>query len=175
MMKETGIVRRIDELGRVVIPKEIRRTMRIKEGDPLEIFAQSDMLYLKKFSPISKIGDFAEAVAESLNAVTDSLVFVCDADKILSAKGRGAKDHIGKEVSAAVQKSASSRQTEVYGDGNSAELTADGLTVKNAAIVPIISEGDVIGFVIIADDDTPIDVIKIRLAMLAAEFIARQY
>ena len=67
-MRATGIVRRIDDLGRVVIPKEIRRTMRIREGDPLEIFTDRDgSVILRKYSPIGEIGEFAQEYAEAMH------------------------------------------------------------------------------------------------------------
>ena len=98
-MKATGIVRRIDELGRVVIPKEIRRTLRIKEGDPLEIFTDRDELMLKKYSPIATIERFSEAAAKSLNDLSGKLSVVCDTDGILYAFGEGKKEISGKTLS----------------------------------------------------------------------------
>ena len=88
-MKATGIVRRIDELGRVVIPKEIRRTLRIKEGDPLEIFTDRDELMLKKYSPIATLEKFSKATARSLNDLSGKLAVICDTDGILHAFGEG--------------------------------------------------------------------------------------
>ena len=86
-MKATGIVRRIDELGRVVIPKEIRRTLRIKEGDPLEIFTDRDELMLKKYSPIATLEKFSKATARSLNDLSGKLSLICDTDGVLHAFG----------------------------------------------------------------------------------------
>ena len=98
-MKATGIVRRIDELGRVVIPKEIRRTLRIKEGDPLEIFTDRDELMLKKYSPIATIEKFSEAAAKSLNELSGRLAVVCDTDGVLYAFGEGKRDFSGRTLS----------------------------------------------------------------------------
>ena len=87
-MKATGIVRRIDDLGRVVIPKEIRRTMRIREGDPLEIFTDKDgELIFKKYSPIGELTDFAAQICDSLRRATDAITAVCDRDAVIAVAG----------------------------------------------------------------------------------------
>ena len=87
-MKATGIVRRIDDLGRVVIPKELRRTMRLREGAPLEIFTDKDgELIFKKYSPIGELSDFAADLCESLRAVSDAAAAVCDRDGVIAASG----------------------------------------------------------------------------------------
>ena len=97
-MKATGIVRRIDELGRVVIPKEIRRTLRLKDGDPLEIFTDRDELMLKKYSPIATLEKFSESTTKSLSDLSGYLAVICDTDEILYASGEGRKDFAGKQI-----------------------------------------------------------------------------
>ena len=100
-MKATGIVRRIDDLGRVVIPKEIRRTMRIREGDPLEIFTDKDgELIFKKYSPIGELTDFAAQICDSLKKTTDGIAAVCDRDSIVAIAGGARKELLDKPVSA---------------------------------------------------------------------------
>ena len=99
-MKATGIVRRIDDLGRVVIPKEIRRTLRIREGDPLEIFTDREgEVILKKYSPIGELGLFAKQYAESLAQTTGLMVCVSDRDTVIAAAGGAKKDYLGKPIS----------------------------------------------------------------------------
>ena len=99
-MKATGIVRRIDDLGRVVIPKEIRRTLRIKEGTPLEIFTDREgEIILKKYSPIGELSVFAKEYAESLSQSTGMLSCITDHDQVVAAAGPGSKDFIGKTIS----------------------------------------------------------------------------
>ena len=92
-MKATGIVRRIDDLGRVVVPKEIRRTLRIREGDPLEIFTDREgEIILKKYSPIGELSAFAKQYAESLSQVLECLVGICDMDQVVAeCQSRGKK------------------------------------------------------------------------------------
>ncbi|HSU79647.1 MAG TPA: stage V sporulation T C-terminal domain-containing protein, partial [Candidatus Angelobacter sp.] len=111
-MKATGIVRRIDDLGRVVIPKEIRRTLRIREGDPLEIFVDRDgEVILKKYSPINELGNFAQEYAESLAENSGCLVLIADRDAIISVAGGSKKDYIDKNIGPAVERAMDSRST----------------------------------------------------------------
>ena len=99
-MKATGIVRRIDDLGRVVVPKEIRRTLRIREGDPLEIFTDREgEIILKKYSPIGELGTFAKQYAESLAQTTGHMICVTDRDSIIAPAGGAKKDYYGKSIS----------------------------------------------------------------------------
>ena len=98
-MKATGIVRRIDDLGRVVIPKEIRRTLRIREGDPLEIFTDREgEIILKKYSPIGELGQFAKQYAESLAQTMGHIVCIADRDQLIAVSGGGKKDLIMKSI-----------------------------------------------------------------------------
>ena len=92
-MKATGIVRRIDDLGRVVIPKEIRRTLRIREGDPLEIFTDREgEVILKKYSPIGELGTLAKLYAESLAQTLGCTVCITDMDQVVAVSGSGRKE-----------------------------------------------------------------------------------
>ena len=94
-MKATGIVRRIDDLGRVVIPKEIRRTLRIREGDPLEIFTDRDGgIILKKYSPIEELSEFSKEYVEALHQTIGNMVMICDKDTVISISGGGIKDYL---------------------------------------------------------------------------------
>ena len=176
-MKETGIVRRIDELGRVVIPKELRKTMRIKEGDPLEIFTDAETLMLKKYSPVSAISDISDSVVDALYSQSEMTALVVDFDNVVAVKGKGAKELAGKRVSSKLVDAITERKTVFSGagDGGAIPLTEDGINYKNQVIVPIISGGDALGAVIIGDDrDEPVDAVRIKMTMLAADLIARQ-
>ncbi len=104
-MKATGIVRRIDDLGRVVIPKEIRRTLRIREGDPLEIFVDREgEVILKKYSPIGELGDFAKEYADSLHEAIGHIACIADRDNIIAVAGAAKKEFLNKPVGAAIEK-----------------------------------------------------------------------
>ncbi|HBM75956.1 MAG TPA: stage V sporulation protein T, partial [Clostridiaceae bacterium] len=99
-MKATGIVRRIDDLGRVVIPKEIRRTLRIREGDPLEIFTDREGgVILKKYSPIGELSDFAKEYTESLQQSIGNIVCISDKDSIIAVSGAPKKEYMDKRIS----------------------------------------------------------------------------
>ena len=103
-MKATGIVRRIDDLGRVVIPKEIRRTLRIKEGTPLEIFTDREgEIILKKYSPIGELSTFAKEYAEVLSQTTGMVSCITDHDQVIAAAGQGSKEYVGKEISSELE------------------------------------------------------------------------
>ena len=99
-MKATGIVRRIDDLGRVVIPKEIRRTQRIREGDPLEIFISADgEVIFKKYSPIGELSTIAAQCADVLSKNIGMTVLICDREQIIATAGSGKKDLLDKRIS----------------------------------------------------------------------------
>ena len=113
-MKATGIVRRIDDLGRIVIPKEIRRTMRIREGDPMEIFTSREgEILLKKYSPVGELGEFATELAESIAQTIGELVCVTDRDYVIAAAGTGKKELEGKPLDQAFQMAIDKRCNQV--------------------------------------------------------------
>ena len=180
-MKATGIVRRIDELGRVVIPKEIRRTLRIKEGDPLEIFTDRDELMLKKYSPIATIEKFSEAAAKSLNELSGRLSVVCDTDGVLYAFGEGKRDFSGRTLSEDMDKILKSRKSYVSSraeGGETLPMTSareEGITAQ--VIVPVVSGGDCLGAVAVLDKEegAKIDQNVVNLARLTAEILANQF
>lgn len=180
-MKATGIVRRIDELGRVVIPKEIRRTLRIKEGDPLEIFTDRDELMLKKYSPIATLERFSKATARSLNDLSGKIALICDTDGVLHAYGEGKKDLDGKALSSTMDKLLKERRSYVASaceGGDILPLTSpeeEGITAQ--IIVPIVSNGDCLGAVVILskEEGAKMDVSDINLARLTADILANQF
>ena len=150
-MKATGIVRRIDELGRVVIPKEIRRTLRIKDGDPLEIFTDRDELMLKKYSPIATLEKFSEGTTRSLSDLSGCLAVICDTDEILYASGEGRKELARKQISSRLEQVMKERRSYIANlaeGGDIVPLTEDGAgTITAQIIVPIVSGGDCLGAV----------------------------
>ena len=116
-MKATGIVRRIDDLGRVVIPKEIRRTLRIKEGTPLEIFTDREgEIILKKYSPIGELNIFAKEYAEALAQSSGMVVCITDHDQVVAAAGQGSREYVGKPISKALEETISERGS-VFANG----------------------------------------------------------
>ncbi len=179
-MKATGIVRRIDDLGRVVIPKEIRRTLRIREGDPLEIFVDRDgEVILKKYSPIGELGDFAKEYAESLQEAIHHFVCISDRDTIIAAAGPGKKEYLGKSIAPVLEEVMKSRRTLAV-EGSEAmklKLTADGESgFASVIIAPIVTQGDPIGAVVIAgrEGERPPEAMEQKMAETAAAFLAKQ-
>lgn len=154
-MKATGIVRRIDELGRVVIPKEIRRTLRIRESDPLEIYTDREgEIILKKYSPVGEISEFAAQYAESLAAVSGHTALVSDRDRFVASAG-GGRHLLGKFIGRALEEKMDRREIIVAakGDRSFVEIGEELGEFQHEAICPIICEGDVIGCVILAEKD----------------------
>lgn len=152
-MKATGIVRRIDDLGRVVIPKEIRRTLRIKEGTPLEIFTEREgEIILKKYSPIGELSTFAREYAEALAQTTGFFACITDHDQVVAAAGHGSREIAGKELSRAMEKAISEREARCFNFGEKGKIpvTDSQKEILYAQIIqPIICAGDAIGAVIL--------------------------
>ena len=152
-MKATGIVRRIDDLGRIVIPKEIRRVLRIRESDPLEIFTDHEgSIILRKYSPIGDMGSFAKPFAESLAQVSGHIALIADRDQCIAAAGSGNKQLLGKNLS---------KEMEGY---------------CHEVMIPILAQGDIIGAVVLLanDENNPMSEVEVKLAQSAAGFLGKQ-
>jgi len=179
IMKATGIVRRIDDLGRVVIPKEIRRTLRIREGDPLEIFTDREgEIILKKYSPIGELSTFARQYAESLAQTLNCLVCVCDMDQIIASAGSGKKELQDKYISRQLEKQLSDRiqLAASFGDKKYIPITDGQEDYEYEVISPIICEGDIIGGVILLSKEAKKKLTELeqKMAACAAGFLGSQ-
>jgi len=175
-MKATGIVRRIDDLGRVVIPKEIRRTLRIREGDPLEIFVDRDgEVILKKYSPISELSDFAKEYAEALYDSLTSQVLICDRDAVIAVAGGSKKDYLNKNVGEIIEKAMEDRNPVlVTNKGQATLVDSYEEELSSYTISPIVANGDPIGAVVIFSKDRTIGEVEQKATETAAGFLARQ-
>ncbi|HIZ55592.1 MAG TPA: AbrB/MazE/SpoVT family DNA-binding domain-containing protein [Firmicutes bacterium] len=177
-MKATGIVRRIDDLGRVVIPKEIRRTMRIREGDPLEIYTDNDgEVIFKKYSPIGEISAFAGQYAEVLYKTGNLPAIVCDRDHVIAAAGLPKKEVLERRVSAALEEVMEQRKDVVATPENGGKLRpVEGMERYAVVCTPIISAGDVSGAIMyLADDENPhVNDAQVKLVQAAASFLGKQ-
>lgn len=179
-MKATGIVRRIDDLGRVVVPKEIRRTLRIREGDPLEIFTDREgEIILKKYSPIGELGDFAKQYADTLAQTTGNVVCIADRDQIIAVAGGAKKELMNKPLGTALERIIQKRETVVAHTGDKAfiNIVENGSEdFQSQVICPIIAEGDAIGAVIILsrDKSEKAGETEKKLAVSAAGFLGKQ-
>ena len=181
-MKATGVVRRIDDLGRVVIPKEIRKTLRIKEGDPLEIFTDREgQVILKKYSPIGELSEFATGYAETLAKTTGHIACITDKDTIIAVSGGSKKEFLEQDVSQELEKLMEDK--EVYTSKENSDMAMpitknDTKEKKNKSqiVYPIISNGDTIGTVILMskDTNTKMNEVEKKVAQSAATFLASQ-
>ena len=177
-MKATGIVRRIDDLGRVVIPKEIRRTMRIREGDPLEIYTEKDgEVIFKKYSPMGELSSFAEQICESMYKTAGYPAAVCDRDGVIAAAGPGRKELIDRHISAGLEQLMEGRRAWCSEPGGRTVALTDGESGPNAAVaVPVLTEGDVLGCVVFLErgDGVRATDVELKLATTVAGFLGRQ-
>jgi len=174
-MKATGIVRRIDDLGRVVIPKEIRRTMHIREGAPLEIFTDTNGLVIfKKYSPMGELSTFAAQYAEALAEGSEHTFAISDADRFIAVSGSGKKEISGKEIGMPLQQIIDERRIKVFENGMpSPEISGVSKIIK--IVAPIIAAGDTAGAVcLFCDDGKDIDKSEIKSVQVAAAFLGKQ-
>ena len=175
-MKATGIVRRIDDLGRVVIPKEIRRTLRIREGDPLEIYTDREgEVILKKYSPINDLGEFAQQYVESLFEVLGTPVFISDRDEMIAVAGATKKDYLARRLTMFSEEIIKHRTAVTDKLEQSIELvTGQHEQVKSYCVVPIIAHGDPIGAVYLFSKVHFIGEVEQKATEAAANFLAKQ-
>lgn len=175
-MKATGIVRRIDDLGRVVIPKEIRRTMRIREGDPLEIYTDREgEVILKKYSPINDLGEFAKEYVESLYETIGTPALISDRDEMIAVAGLAKKDYVNRRLSAFAEDFMKQRNVIVEKQETSIELVPGQFEqVKSYCVAPIVSNGDTIGAIYLISKVHVISEVEQKAAETAAHFLAKQ-
>ena len=155
-MKATGIVRRIDDLGRVVIPKEIRRTLRIREGDPLEIYTDNEGgVIFKKYSPVGEMSAYAAQYVEALSKTAGLPFLVCDRDHVVAAAGLSRKEYLERRISPALEELIEGRRTYCMRQGELHPLIpVEGLDRPAVIALPIISAGDVSGAVVLMMGDS---------------------
>ena len=181
-MKATGVVRRIDDLGRNVIPKEIRKTLRIKEGDPLEIFTDREgQIILKKYSPIGELSEFATEYAETLAKTTGHIACITDKDTGIAVSGGSKKEFLEQGISKDLERIMDDKEAYISKENNdvSVPITQNENADKknNAQVVyPIISDGDVIGSVILISKDanTKMTEVEKKVVQSAASFLGTQ-
>lgn len=177
-MKATGIVRKIDELGRVVVPKEIRRTLRIREGEPMEIFlGREGEIVLKKYSRLDELSMYAVELAESMAQTTNHLILISDFDMIVAAVGPEEKDFLSKGISKELERIIDDGELKQIDDSkmNAMKLVESGQPVEASMIIqPIISADDPIGAVILVGTKNPVSEMDIKLTKVAAGFLGKR-
>ena len=177
-MKATGIVRRIDDLGRVVIPKEIRRTLRIREGDPLEIYTERDgEVIFKKYSPMGDLTELAGQICESIAKNTGHIAVISDRDTIIAVAGASKRDLMEKRNSAELEQMMEQRKTYRYENGEKHIRVSETVDRYHLGVAtPILSEGDLMGCVMILleeKDPAPAEAEQ-KLVQTVAGFLGRQ-
>lgn len=177
-MKATGIVRRIDDLGRVVIPKEIRRTLRIRESDPLEIFTDREgEIILKKYSPIGELSSFAKEYAEALAQADGCLALITDRDQVIAASGSGAREYTEQRLHRELEEAISDRRNLCITDGNFVKIVENDKTEYSSQVIYTITcAGDAVGSVALLEKSGGRDFgeTEKKLAQAAAGFLGRQ-
>ena len=177
-MKATGIVRRIDDLGRVVIPKEIRRTMRIREGDPLEIYTAVDgEVIFKKYSPIGEMTAAATQYADTMAKDLNFGVAICDRDHVVAAAGVTKREFLGLRLSRETEAVLEDRKTYIYKWGEAKILSPfENSNIRAALVMPIIAAGDIVGAVVLIMPESPKapEESDLKLCRVAAGFLGLQ-
>ena len=177
-MKATGIVRRVDDLGRIVIPKEIRRTLKIREGDPLEIYTEKDGgVIFRKYSPMGDLQDFANQICESIGANTGHVAAVSDRDSIIALSGAPKRELMDKPNSQELDRLMEQRKNYRYMPGDTLLRATEGSDKYHLGVAaPILSQGDLMGCVMLlmAEDDKPLAESDQRLAQTVAGFLGKQ-
>ena len=171
-MKATGIIRRIDELGRIVVPKEIRRNLRIKEGENLEIFVDSnENIVLKKHSLIKKMDDLAQNFTDAIYSFIKNNVIISDNNTILAASGNMKKEYLNKPISTELENKINRREEMIEKHNKSISIIEDKQINATYAISPIIVNGDTVGTVMIFSEDKEVDDIDYKLVQIASKFL----
>lgn len=172
-MKATGVVRRIDDLGRIVIPKEIRRTLKIRDGEELEIYIENDIILLKKFSKVADLGDASKKIVDVVSSLINKTILITDRDYIITGSGELKKNYLNKGISKDIENSISNRRMIAEKKLSQIEIV-DGVKEKYAYVVyPIISFGDVVGSVIIISENSDISEFDITISNMIAQFLGK--
>ena len=177
-MKATGIVRRVDSLGRVVIPKEIRHTLRIKEGSPLEIYTEKDGgVTFRKYSPLGDLQDFAAQMCDSIRRNTGCIAAVSDRDSIIAQAGGAKRELLDKPNSAELEQLMEDRKLYRYSPGTDRIRPTDHSEKYHLGVAaPILCQGDILGCVrmLLEEECESLGESDQRLASTGAEFLGKQ-
>lgn len=174
-MKSTGVVRRIDELGRVVIPKEIRKGLRIKSGDSLEIFLNDEDIVFKKYSPIETLESILDNYVDSFNQVMKHNIIVTDRDKVIAIAGSLKKKYIGKSISDFTDRSIERRDSFVERQKKSVNFVEDISELCYYSFSSIVNNGDAIGSVIILSTEVPITDSEEKMAVILSKILSKHF
>ena len=172
-MKATGVIRRIDDLGRVVIPKEIRKNLRIKEGDNLEIFVQNEEVILKKYSMMNKINDLAQELTDAIYTFMKHSIFITDTDSIIAGSGPLKKDYIGKNISDYITDSIKRRDRMIENHFKELQITDDNIVNCSYVMSTILASGEAVGMILIISEDEKLSDTEMQMASIVSSFMTK--
>ena len=172
-MKATGVIRRIDDLGRIVIPKEIRKTLRVKDGESLEIYLENDNIVLKKYFPLEGSKEFYKSYVESINDLIGHCIIMVDRDSIIAVSGEFKKKYTSKKISTFIDNIIEGRLAVFESDITDLNLSDDLTEKASYVIAPIITDADAIGAVIILSSTKKLDEFEEKIAIIAAKFLGK--
>lgn len=173
-MKATGVVRRIDELGRIVIPKEIRKTLRIHEGENVEIYIDDkENIVLKKYSVMKKLGDFAQSFTDSIYSFLKHTIIITDTDHIIAVSGELKKEYLNSGISENLLTSIQRRENILEKHEKALKIKSDEEIECTYVMNSIVCHGDAVGLVIILSQTDQITEIEEKIAQIAAQFLSK--
>jgi len=172
-MKSTGVIRRIDDLGRIVIPKEIRKNLRIKEGDNLEVFIDSEDIILKKYSMMNKINDLSQELTDAIYTFTHHNVFITDTDCVIAGSGKLKKDYINKPISNYIIKSISRREKLLENHIKELNFVNDDIVECSYILSTILVNGEATGMIVIISKEEKLGEVEMQLASIVSSFMTK--
>lgn len=172
-MKTTGVVRRIDDLGRIVIPKEMRRTLRIRDGESLEIFVEDEMIALKKYSSMSDLTDLSDDLVNTINQVISKDVLITDRDKVISISGNLKSKYLGHSISKFLEQKLNSRELVIEKNKIEVEFVEGIKEICSYTLTPILTNGDIVGAVVIFSLNDSITDTEVKMANLTSNFLGK--
>lgn len=171
-MKSTGVVRRVDDLGRIVIPKEIRRTLRIRDGEDLEVFVDNDMIMLRKFSKIADLSEVSKKITDVASSLIGKTILITDRDIFISGSGELKKKYLNKKISKEIEEVILNCNVVVQKNIEKI-FFSDISDMCSYVINPIVSFGDVIGTVIVLSTNSDISEFDLNIVSLIAQFLGK--
>ena len=172
-MKATGIMRRIDDLGRIVIPKEIRKNLRIKEGDNLEIFVENEEIVLKKYSMMNKINDLAQELTDAIYTFMKHSIFITDTDSVVAASGPLKKKYLNKNISDFITESIKRRDKMTENHFKDLKFVEDDVITCSYVMTTILVNGEAAGMILIISEDEKLGESEIQMAGIVSSFMTK--
>ncbi|MDO4963098.1 MAG: stage V sporulation T C-terminal domain-containing protein [bacterium] len=172
-MKATGIIRRIDDLGRIVIPKEIRKNLRIKEGDNLEIFVENEDVVLKKYSMMNKINDLAQELTDAVYTFMKHSIFITDTDSIVAGSGELKKQYLNKNISQNLSDSIKRREKILEKHFKEFNFSDEEIITCSFVLSTILVNGEAVGMIVIIDENEKLDENEMQIASIVSSFMTK--